>query len=243
MFYTQQRGTADRPSLLLIHGAGGTHLDWPAALRRLPNTAVYTLDLPGHGRSAPPACDTVAAYADRVADLLTDLRLSQVVLLGHSMGGAIALELGLRRLPALRGLVIVGSGARLPVSDAILQQALADFDAATAFITQHTWAAHVPAEARQQALARLRQTPPEVLHADFLACNRFDVRGRLAEIPVPALVIGAAQDKMAPPKFSQFLADHLPRAELLLLPDTGHMIPLEQPAAVATAVGRFVNQL
>ncbi|MCA9959366.1 MAG: alpha/beta fold hydrolase, partial [Anaerolineales bacterium] len=63
MFYTQQRGPEDKPALLLVHGAGGTHLDWPAELRRLPNTAVYTLDLPGHGRSALPGYDTVTAYA------------------------------------------------------------------------------------------------------------------------------------------------------------------------------------
>ncbi|MEZ4645495.1 MAG: alpha/beta hydrolase [Chloroflexota bacterium] len=243
MFYTQQRGPKNKPALLLVHGAGGTHLDWPAELRRLPNTAVYTLDLPGHGRSTLPGYDTVTAYADSIADFLTSLPLNNVVVAGHSMGGAIAQELGLRHLPQLVGLILIGSGARLPVSSAILDQALHDFDAATAFVAQHEWAAHIPTAMRQLALERLRQTAPAVLHADFVACNTFDVRSKLAEINVPTLIIGGTEDKMTPLKFSQFMAEHIHDAQLITLSSAGHMMTLEQPTAVATAVQTFLANL
>lgn len=240
IFYTQRGGRAGI-TLLLIHGAGGTHLDWPAGLRQLADTAVITLDLPGHGRSPGPGHDTISGYAGAVAAFIDALKLEKVVLAGHSMGGAIALELALRPLPALAALVLLATGARLPVSDAILQQVLTDFDSAAAFITQHAWSQHVPNAVRMAGLARLRQTPPEVLLGDFLACNSFDVRHRLAEIAVPTLVIGAAGDKMAPPKFSEFLAAHIPRAKLLILENAGHMLTLEREDEVETAVQAFMK--
>lgn len=240
IFYTQRGGGAGI-TLLLIHGAGGTHLDWPAGLRRLADTAVFTLDLPGHGRSPGLGYDTISGYAGAVAAFIDALKLEKVVLAGHSMGGAIALELALRPLPDLAALVLLATGARLPVSDAILQQVLTNFDSAAAFITQHAWSQYVPNAVRMAGLARLRQTPPEVLHGDFLACNSFDVRHRLAEIAVPTLVIGAAGDKMAPPKLSEFLAAHIPRAKLLILENAGHMLTLEREDEVETAVQAFMK--
>jgi pimeloyl-ACP methyl ester carboxylesterase len=240
IFFTQKRGKPG-PALLLIHGAGGSHLDWPAGLRRLADTAVFTLDLPGHGRSPTPGQNTISGYADIIAAFIHALKQEQLVLVGHSMGGAIALELALRQPPNLAGLVLLATGARLPVSDAILQQALKDFDSATAFVTHHAWAQNVPDAVRMAGLARLRQTPPEVLHGDFLACNRFDLRHRLAESAVPTLVIGAAADKMAPPKFSEFLAARIPRAKLLILENAGHMLTLEREDEVETAVGTFMK--
>lgn len=243
LFYAQQRGPLHKPALLLLHGAGGSHLDWPAELRRLPDTAVYTLDLPGHGRSAVPGYNCVTDYANSAADFITTLPLNRVVLVGHSMGGAIALDLGLRRLPQLAGLILIGSGARLPVAPAILDQVLTDFNAATAFIVQHEWAAHIPAQVRQLSLERLRQTPPAMLHGDFVACNTFDVRHRLAEIALPTLIIGGTADKMTPLKFSQFMAEHIPNAQLVALPEAGHMMTLEQPTAVAAVVQDFLTNL
>ncbi|MCB8923450.1 MAG: alpha/beta hydrolase [Ardenticatenaceae bacterium] len=242
IFYTQQGG-GDGPALLLIHGAGGSHLDWPAGLRRLDDTAVYTLDLPGHGRSTGNGRHSINGYADVVADFMAAMGLGRVVLAGHSMGGAIAQALVLRQLPAVVGLILLATGARLPVSEAILQQAIGDFDAATAFVAKYAWARHVPDAVRQAGLARLRQTAPAVLHGDFVACNTFDVREQLPEIAVPTLIIAAAEDKMAPPKFSEFLAAGIPQAQLVLLADTGHMLTLEREGEVETAVQTFMREI
>ncbi len=242
IFYTQQGGV-DGPVLLLIHGAGGSHLDWPVGLRRLADTAVLTLDLPGHGRSPGSGRDTISAYADVVDSFINIRKLEKVVLAGHSMGGAIALVLALRQPSWLAGLVLLATGARLPVSDAILQQAISDFEAATAFVAKYSWARHVPDAVREVGLERLRQTAPAVLHGDFVACNTFDARERLAEIEVPTLVIGAAEDKMTPPKFSEFLAAHIPGAKLLILENTGHMLTLEREGEVETAVQTFMEEI
>ncbi len=244
LFYARY-GNGRSLAVLLLHGAGGSHLDWPTGLRRpegMPDTAVYAPDLPGHGRSPSPGRNSISAYADVISEFITALGLTRVALVGHSMGGAIALELALRQLPQVVALALLATGARLPVAEAILTQSISNFAAVTEFITRHAWAAHVPEAARQVALMRLRQTSAEVLHGDFIACNQFDARGRLAEIGVPVLVIGADEDKMTPPRFSQYLAEHIPGAALLLLPQTGHMLTLEREVEVATAVRDFLQR-
>jgi pimeloyl-ACP methyl ester carboxylesterase len=77
---------------------------------------------------------------------------------------------------------------------------------------------------------------PQVLRADWLACNTFDVRERLGEIAVPAVVVTGTADQMTPEKHARRLAESLPRAELRLVPGAGHMVMLEQPQAVAEAL-------
>ena len=75
LFYTDQQPDAAGPALLLLHGAGGSHLVWPGALRRLARTRVVALDLPGHGRSAPPGRRTIAHYTATVADFIAAVGL------------------------------------------------------------------------------------------------------------------------------------------------------------------------
>jgi pimeloyl-ACP methyl ester carboxylesterase len=85
--------------------------------------------------------------------------------------------------------------------------------------------------------------PPEVMLNDFLACDHFDLHDRLAEITLPTLVLSASADQMTPPKFGQFLANQLPRAEFALIQQAGHMMMLEFPEQVAQLVGDFMGKI
>lgn len=242
IFYTRQPGRADGPTLLLIHGAGGSHLTWPQELRRFTGAVVITLDLPGHGRSQPPAHTDITDYADDAAAVIAALNLENVVVVGHSMGGAIAQVMALRHRDKIGGLVLIGTGARLPVSPMILDQALTDFPAAVDFITQYAWARRTPSALVADGREILLNTDPAVLYGDFVACNRFNVMERLPQIRVPTLVIAGTDDKMTPPKFGRYLADHIPQAELLTLDGAGHMMMLEQPGPVTAAIAVFLRR-
>ncbi len=94
LLHTSNEEWQDGRVLLLIHGAGGDHLVWPKEIQRLPGTAVYNLDLPGHGRSAGAGRSSVDDYADVVQEFMELLALQDVTIVGHSMGGAIALGPG-----------------------------------------------------------------------------------------------------------------------------------------------------
>lgn len=226
-----------QPALLLIHGAGGNRLQWPASLRRLAGVDVIALDLPGHDRSPGPACDRIEACAETIIVLLDALNVDAAYLLGHSMGGAVALAVTLAATRRVRGLVLVGSGARLAVAPELLN---ADTSEAARLLVEWSWGPKVDAALQQKHLQALLALPEGTLRADLTACNQFDVRGRLHEIDAPTLVIAGEHDRMTPPRYSAYLESHLPNAQMVSL-DSGHMLMLEQPDALGAAVAGWIQ--
>jgi pimeloyl-ACP methyl ester carboxylesterase len=243
LFYALHKPQDARHTLLLLHGAGGSHLVWPVALRRLPKTAVYTIDLAGHGRSDPPHYNSIERYARDVLDFITELRLQQVVVAGHSMGGAIAQMAGLAQSPAIAGLVLLGTGAKLRVANIILETIQSNYEKAVDLLNQFNWGSQQNLELIAASRQNMLACPPEVMLADFSACNQFDVRSRLPEIMSPTLVISGAADQMTPPKFGQFLIDNLPQATFALIKNGGHMMTLEVPEQIAQHVTAFLETL
>lgn len=232
-----------QPVLMLIHGAGGSRLSWPPALRRMSGMAVYTLDLPGHGRSSAPPCESVEAYAAAVLHFMEERQLPPAILVGHSMGSAIALTLALRAPQRVAALVLIGSGARLRVHPSLLQSTASENSLPQAIQTLLEWAfsPETPAGLKALAARHMGQTPASTFHADFLACDRFDLREHLHLIPHPTLLLCGSEDRMTPPRFSEFLAERLPHARLQLFPGAGHMLPLERPQQVAQALQEFIQ--
>lgn len=239
--YTHHPGQNGRPALVLIHGAGGSHAEWPPALRKMAETAVYALDLPAHGRSDPPPYDNVDGYANFVWAWMQALNLQQVVLAGHSMGGAIVQTLGLRRLTAVVGLILVGTSARLRVTPTILDNLPHNPAPAIDFIQQYAWSPTAPADVKAAARRRLVNADPAVLLADYRACDQFDLVGQLSPIDVPTLVISGSEDKMTLAKYGRLLADEIPTSRFVEISGAGHYIMLEEPAAVAAAVNQFLH--
>lgn len=242
LFYRQHDRDADpaRPPLLLVHGAGGMLAHWPSQLRRLPQTAVYALDLPGHGKSAGAGCTTIEDYADVVAGFIEALELPPVLLAGHSMGGAIVQEVALRFPGKLAGLGLVATGARLKVAPMILDGLQISFDETAVQIAEFVYGPNVTPEMRAEYAAHLQQTDPALLHGDFSACDAFDRRGQLAQLQLPTLIICGTADRMTPPKFSHNLHEQLPASELHLIGGAGHMVMLEQPDGVAALFQSFM---
>lgn len=243
LFYTVGRGPTSGPTLVLVHGAGGSRIHWPPELRRMDQATVYTLDLPGHGRSGGPGRETIEGYADAVAAFLEAVDVGRAVVVGHSMGGAIAQTLALDHPVPVRALGLIATGARLRVAPAILETIQDDFKGAVELITRYAWSADADQSWVELGREALKDTGPEVLLGDFLACDQFDLMDRLGEIEVPALVVSGTADKLTPTKYARFLAEHIPAARLVTLEGAGHMVMLEQPQEVAKAVRGFVTAL
>jgi pimeloyl-ACP methyl ester carboxylesterase len=243
IYYALHRNQANGIPVLLIHGAGENHLVWPIGLRRLPGTVVYALDLPGHGKSAGRGCTTIEEYADWIASFMEATRLNRAILIGHSMGGAIAQLCALTCPDLFSGLVLVATSARLRVAPQLLQLAESDFVAAVDLVSQWEWGPLTPAEIKQLGKQQLLQIKPVVLLADYRACDAFDVRDHLPEISVPALIIAGEADQMTLLKYAIFLAEHLSHARLVTVPQAGHMVMLEAAEAVTRAVEEFVGEV
>jgi pimeloyl-ACP methyl ester carboxylesterase len=233
------------PPLLLVHGAGGTHLHWPEPLRQLPGRRVLAVDLPGHGQAPPPGERTIPGYARALLGLLDALAIPRAVVAGHSMGGAIALTLAIEAPDRVAGLLLVGTGARLRVAPAILE---ASGDPARSAEVAGMMAASSfgPGAAPDLRAAHAREVaaqPAGILHGDFTACDAFDAMDRLDRIRAPAFVVVGSEDRFTPPKYAAFLRERLPGKGSLVVPGAGHMVASEAPGEVTGAAAAFLEAL
>jgi pimeloyl-ACP methyl ester carboxylesterase len=234
--------TAHLPVTLMVHGAGSTHLDWPAELRRLPEANAIAPDLPGHGRSPGPGRQSVGAYAADMVSLLDALKIARAIVAGHSMGGAIGLAMALTYPDRVAGLILVGTGAKLSVHPDILNRALTETDKVISLITDWEWAEGADEQLRRLSRKRLSETRPEVLYGDCQACNAFDVRQQLGRIRVPTLIVGGTADRMTAFKYSRYLHEQISGSQLAVIEGGGHKMMLEQPQAVAAAVQQWLSE-
>lgn len=242
LYYFEHRAKReDRPPLVLIHGAAGTHLSWPPQIRRMPDRTVLAIDLPGHGRSAGGPASSIAAHVQVLCAWLDGLGIRSAVLTGHSMGAAIALVLALDYPRRVGGLALLGAGASLRVHPNLLEKSSnpAAFDEAVRLITRWSFSKTSPRRLTELVERRMAETAPEVLYGDLMACDSFDVRERLPEIACPVQVICGAEDRMTPLRESRFLAEKIPAGSLVIIPGCGHMAMLERPEVVAQALETF----
>jgi pimeloyl-ACP methyl ester carboxylesterase len=243
LFYFEYRvSSTGNPPVLLIHGAGGQHVHWPPQVRRLPGVRTIAPDLPGHGRSAGPGHDSIAAYAADLLALMDMLEIDRFVAAGHSMGGGIALQLALDAPGRVAGLALIATGAKLRVAPQILNSALIDYSAVVDLIISHAFSPSAGDDLRRLARRVLQETPAQVSHSDYLACDAFDVREALPNIACPALVVGGTADVMTPFKYAQFLADSIPGADLHSIEGGGHMLPTEFPGEVAALISTWLGE-
>jgi pimeloyl-ACP methyl ester carboxylesterase len=229
------------PTVVLVHGAGGSADLWQPQFDGLADVArLVAIDLPGHGPLRGRGGASVPAYADWLAGFLTALDAGPVVLVGHSMGGAIAQTLALARPDHLTGLVLIGTAARLRVLPRLVELLRDRSVEGLRLIRELSFTDGAPPEGVETFERVLREGAPLVTLGDFLACDRFDVRDRLAGIRVPTLVLTGAEDRLTPLKGGRILADTIPGARLVEVPAAGHFPQLEQPTPVNAAIREFL---
>lgn len=221
-----------RPPAVLIHGAGGCASTWAPTLSHW-GPQDRAVDLPGRG-AAPGA---PAATAAEAACSLDDLP-GGALLVGHSFGGAVAIEAALAAPERWAGLVLVASGARLRVAPAILD-AVAAATPAAPFRLDFAFGPDVDLAVVAAYHSAAAATPPATTLADWRACDAFDQRSRLAELALPVLVVHGDADRLTPPRFQEWLGQAIPGATRAVVPGAGHMLPWEAPAALVGAVERW----
>lgn len=219
----------DIPPLVLIHGAGSSHLCWPPEIRRLDKCRTLAIDLPGHGRSVGTGLQSIEAYTARLDSFLEALNIYNVVLVGHSMGAAIAFQAALNNPRRVRGLGMASGGAHFKLPADILL-GLQNSTTYLQTLNEVQELLFIPGNSPslvENSLNLLQQTRPRVLYGDFLACSHFDVRHRLSEITMPSWVITGNQDRLTSPASAHYLAKSLPNAELQIVPGAGHAVMLD----------------
>jgi pimeloyl-ACP methyl ester carboxylesterase len=233
---------AGRETILFVHGAGGEQLTWSfqkAFFERHAHPII--IELPGHGESGGDGEDDIGHYAEYVHSFMRALDLPKTFLVGHSMGGAIVQTLALRHPEVLKGIVLVGTGAKLRVLPSILEGTKHNFKETVLMMARYAFSREAPQEFIERSIEQLMQVRPEILYGDFLACDRFDIMKEVEKIQLPALIVCGDEDEMTPVKYSQYLHDRIKGSRLEVLPRAGHMVMMESAETFNERVKAFVE--
>jgi pimeloyl-ACP methyl ester carboxylesterase len=241
-----------RRTVVFVHGAGLDHSWWGLQSRYFGYHGfnVLALDLPAHGRSEGPALASIGEMADWVRAVLKERGIEKASLVGHSMGSLIVLEFAARYAECAEKIALIGVAYPMKVSDAFLDAAKRNDQAAYDMETIWGHAAQVPFSGNPNpgmwmygdTLARLARLAPGVLHTDLSACNAY--AGGLeaaAKVKCPALFILGARDMMTPPRAAQNLAQAIAGASTVTLAPSGHSLMAEAPDATLDALIGFLG--
>jgi pimeloyl-ACP methyl ester carboxylesterase len=226
--------------LVFVHGAGDSARAWREQVAYF-GARAYALDLPGHGERPDtlPESVSVADYARAVQTIITnELRLERPFIVGHSLGGLIALQMGLDFGQQLGGLVLVGTGARMRVAPMLLDAARTDPVQAQRVLKQSS----VSDQGDVVRLLNGQNKPqPGLLYRNLMACNSFDVMDRLEELRnLPTLILCGAEERNAPVKHSLYLHEHIAGSTLQIIPGAGHYVQREKPEEVNRAIAEWL---
>jgi pimeloyl-ACP methyl ester carboxylesterase len=236
-----------RESVLFIHGAGMDHTVWTLFARHFARHGrnVIAVDLPGHGRTGGDPVRSIEEMADWVAALLDELPVERTAIVGHSMGGLVALDFAARYPDRVRAVALVGSTAPMPVSEAILEAAAADDHAAFDMLTQWGYSKRHQYGGNSSpglwmlggTLRLFERCRPGVLHADMSACNRYgEGLERAAAVRCPTTLVLGRDDRLTPVKSTRDLVAALPSPDVRILEGSGHTLMVEAPNALLDAL-------
>lgn len=234
----------DLPNLVFIHGAGGDRTQWQDQKTFFQNLGwgVVIPSLPGHGQNSSINSLSISKCVDEISLLITSLDLEQVSLIGHSMGGAIALQFVLQDEESIiKNLVLIGTGANMYVNPIIFELIEANVNQASQVITKFAYGENAQEELKQKNENIMRKTRSQILYDAFKACSLFDVRNEINKIGIPTLIICGENDKMIPVKFSSFLNENIHQTNLVIIPRAGHYVFQEASNQVNKQIYDFIS--
>ena len=236
-----ERG-AGTPSLLFLHYFAGSSASWSEVMSHLQQTAhCIALDLPGFGDSEPIDDRTVEAAAVVIAEMICQLDLQRYSLIGHSMGGKIALALASTQPPGLQSLILLAPSPPTPepIADSERSRLLKTYgDRAAAEETARKITAQALSDTAFEQIIRDNLRTSQVAWQAWLECgSQQDISSAMAAIKVPVLVIVGAEDTAIPQSLLQReVVDAIADARLVVVPNVGHLLPIEAPQAIAELI-------
>ncbi|KPV61628.1 MAG: Proline iminopeptidase [Candidatus Bathyarchaeota archaeon BA1] len=225
--------------LLFIHGAGESHKVWEHQIKFFSD--LIAIDLPGHDVGVGRR--TIDEYVGDVKKFCDERGLKNIVMVGHSMGGAIVQKFTLEHPEYLKAIVLVCTGAKLRVTPLILETIKKNYAQAIELITNLAFSKKAPSETKEKAAEEMRNINSEVTYGDFEACDKFNIMDRLKEIKVPTLIICGLEDQLTPVKYSEYLKNNIPNSKLEMIADAGHMVMLEKPKEFNEILEKFIKEL
>ncbi|UCG89795.1 MAG: alpha/beta hydrolase [Candidatus Heimdallarchaeota archaeon] len=235
----------DFPNLIFIHGAGGDKTQWEKQkiFFQPYGWGIIVLSLPSHGQSSPSESLNLDEYVNTIHEMIINQNLENITLIGHSMGGAIALQFALQYPGSIiNKLILIGSGAKLKVAPAFFEAIETDFDRFLELLGRVAFHKNTSAQIKLTNEEVLRRNGGAIFLQDFIICDLFDIRSELHKITKRTLIIVGQDDQMTPIKYSTFLRENIKHSQLTIIPEAGHYVFQEKPLAVNNEIYKFISE-
>ncbi|MFC4766016.1 alpha/beta fold hydrolase [Effusibacillus consociatus] len=243
----QQAGQGETV-LVLIHGNLASGRWWDPVWTRLSgNYTVVRLDLRGCGQSEQPGHgNTVPQYSSDARALLKELGFKNVIVVGHSMGGSITMDMAVTEPEMVQGIVLVNpapaEGLVTPEErKPLLEQMIRDRN-----LMKMALAAVIPTAAQGEFFESLVDDAmiagPTVV-SNYTSLSEADYREKLAAVKIPTLIVFGTQDSLISLDMMERTRDAIPCSELVLYEGIGHSPNVEAPERLAEDIKRFAEKI
>ncbi len=232
-----------KPVALLLHGLGANSQSWALQIPVLTGSGfrVIAPDLRGFGESNYRGDGLrIEDMATDIVELMSAREIRAVCVVGISMGGTVALSLVCDYAQLIEKVILVNTFARLlPTSLSELFYYAARFaliytlgiQTQAKAVARHIFPKPDQEELRQMLIEEISQASPAGYRTSFLALARFNRTGCLSQVKTPTLVVTAANDTTVPTSIQRQLAEAIPHARQVIIPNAGHAVTVDQPAA------------
>ncbi len=227
--------------MVFIHGSGATSAVWYYQKQHFKDAD--TPDLPGHpdGR----LCSSIEEYSNWLHGYIQEKNYKDVILAGHSLGGAITLQYALTYPEDLKAIILIGTGARLRVLPLIIETIRSKLNNPRRWMDDFVKPIYtsIDRDLWDKLEPVLLRVGPEPQLNDFLCCDKFDIMDKINSIELPALAIVGDKDNMTPPKYSKYMTDNMPCCRMELIKGGTHLAFMENPQQVNEAIEKFIKEL
>ena len=232
--------------LLFVHGVGASDEVWRFQLERLQQPQLQAINLPGHAGAQeidlPEQSAPLELYANHLVEVIDSLDCSQVLLIGHQLGAAVA-AIAATAAPKVCGLFAISLGLDFsvsPVLDALLERSPHEL---LNLIVKTAFGPKTDEILMQRFMHYGLATSPAVLARDLAACRAWRGQEFLPQLQVPVFYLTGREDGLVPPLSSEAAALHTHRARAEFLEDIGHFAMLEHPRRVNELIANFLTYL
>jgi len=235
-----------RPTILMIHGAAQSSSTWKYQLdlfKNHPSFNFIALDLPGRGGSGGEGFRTLVEYKESVLKFIKHLNLENIILIGHSMGGGVAMLLAMDHPEFIKACVLAATGAKLKVAEQTLDTVKNNYEMFCEVSPDRMFAENSPENLKEEFKSDLVDTGAEVCYWDLVACNEFDILNDVQKISTPTLIISADKDILTPVKYGEYLHQKIYGSRFHEIKGSGHFIMQEKTNEFNNILEDFLNNI
>ena len=206
---------------------------------------VIVYDHRGHGKSDKPKANySIETLSNDLYSIIKELNLDKVTLVGHSMGGMTALTFALNHPDKVSKLILVGTSAKMTLLGYIQLWIMMHISSYESFVRgmidfQH----HKPSEQiKKESFERAMRTPKFASYECFTEfMKNYDIRERISQIRIPALIVVGSKDEATPVEMSQYLNREIKGSKLQIIPDSKHMVMIDKPNELNGIIEEFIK--